>query len=155
MIERDDLDDARQLAHKLEGIANNLGLNAVGAAAEAIESPIKSNHSVPAYALPTLVTALAQALESQAELALLGTSDEAVTEMDEAQRRTIFLELSTAIADSNPEALELVERLLAGIPEDAAEAGDLASVRDALDMYDFAHAGEYLRSAAQTAGFQA
>ncbi|MEH6515268.1 MAG: response regulator [Halioglobus sp.] len=154
MIERDDLDDARQLAHKLRGIANNLGLNDVGAAAEAIELPIKSNQSVPAYALPTLVTALAQALESQAELALLETSDEAVTELDEAQRRTIFSQLATAIADFNPEALELVERLLAGIPEDTAEAGELASVRDALDMYDFAQAGEHLQSAAQTAGFQ-
>ncbi|MFT6288403.1 MAG: hypothetical protein ACJA09_003164 [Alcanivorax sp.] len=65
-----------------------------------------------------------------------------------------FPDLSKAITESNPEALELVERLLAGIPEDAAEAGELASIRDALDIYDFAQAGEHLQTAAQTAGLQ-
>ncbi len=146
MVKAGGEDEARQLAHKLRGIANNLGLNDVGSAAEAIELPIKSGDTVPVEAIPNLVSALTVALESQAMLApLLANTSEAV-DLDQDQRAALLAELLQAVADNNPEALELADTLLAGIGEDAAGAAELAAAREALDMYDFAGAGEHLRA---------
>jgi hypothetical protein len=51
-----------------------------------------------------------------------------------------------AVADSNPEALDLTDRLLGAVGEGSAAATALAAVKDSLDMYDFAGAGEHLQT---------
>ena len=146
MLAGEDAESARQLAHKLRGIANNLGVTELGLAAEAIELPIKSGEPVPAEAIPQLTSALEEAISSQATLAPLMVSSGGDVELDQGQQLQLLAELMQAVADSNPEALDLADRLLAALGEGSAGAAALAAARDSLDMYDFAGAGEHLQT---------
>ena len=146
MLAGEDAESARQLAHKLRGIANNLGVTELGLAAEAIELPIKSGEPVPAEAIPQLVSALQAAISSQATLAPLMASGDGGVELDRGQQVELLAELMQAVADSNPEALDLADRLLAALGEDSAGAAALAAARESLDMYDFPGAGEHLQT---------
>ena len=144
MLDAADEDGARQLAHKLRGIANNLGVTSVGVAAEAIELPLKSAESVPAAALPQLNAALEEAVNSQATLVPLMATGGAV-EMDQGEQLLLLVELMQAVTDNNPEALEMIDQLLAAAGESAGAKG-LAAAKEALEMYDFASAGEHLQT---------
>lgn len=146
MLAGEDVESARQLAHKLRGIANNLGVTQLGLAAEAIELPIKSGEAVPAQAMPQLASALEEAISSQATLAPLMVSNDGDIELDQGQQLQLLAELMQAVADSNPEALDLTDRLLGAVGEGSAAATALAAVKDSLDMYDFAGAGEHLQT---------
>ncbi|MGB5580809.1 MAG: ATP-binding protein [Woeseia sp.] len=146
-------DQARQLAHKLRGIANNLGADETGAAAEAIELTIKSGADVSTDALSRLVAANNEVSESQALLAPLLAGAEEGVELDDTQRRKLFSRVVEATGQSNPEALDLVEELLNGMSDDADGYVELTAAKDALDMYDFSGAGEHLNAAAATASF--
>ncbi|MEP1595889.1 MAG: response regulator, partial [Halieaceae bacterium] len=144
MLAAADDDGARQLAHKLRGIANNLGMTSVGVAAEAIELPLKSGDSVPADALPQLSAALEEAAKSQATLVPLMATGGTV-EMDQGEQLLLLVELMQAVTDNNPEALEMVEQLLAAAGESPGAKG-LAAAKEALELYDFASAGQHLQT---------
>ena len=147
MLADDDSDGAVQLAHKLRGIARNLGAYALGDCAEAIELPLKSGATLAADALPQLEQAILQTRESQAALLPVASGDGTGGKLDAAQRKEIFSALSQAVAENNPEAAELVEQLIAGMNEGDAGYDELVAVSEALDMYDFATAGGSLERA--------
>ncbi|NNL54981.1 MAG: response regulator [Woeseia sp.] len=148
MLDGGDTDGARQFAHKLRGIANNLGADETGTAAETIELEIKDGALPDAEAMQRLAESLAELGRSQQKLAPLMVSDESAAELDDEQRHALFIEVTKAIADSNPEALDLIDKLLGGLEEDTSGYTELAAARDALDMYDFAGAAGFLESAA-------
>jgi len=153
MLGRADTDGARQLAHKLRGIANNLGADSTGAAAEAIEVPLKNGDDVAPDALQNLAAALAEVVVSQEQLAALIGDNTESADLDEAQRQALFADVVGAVAENNPEALEWAEQLLAAMTEDTGGYAELAAARDALDMYDFAGAGEQLDAAVNAGHF--
>lgn len=147
MLDNDNAEGAQQFAHKLRGIANNLGADETGAAAEAIEQAIKADSLPGPDELQRLAKALAETVHSQQQLAPLMASNESAAELSDDQRTALMAEVTQAVADSNPEALDLVEKLLSGMSEDMNAYQELAAARDALDLYDFAGAGEHLRAA--------
>ena len=55
-------------------------------------------------------------------------------------------ELQRAVADSNPEAEDLIERLLQGIGEDSAAYQPLIDIKEFLDSYNFADAATRLEA---------
>jgi CheY-like chemotaxis protein/HPt (histidine-containing phosphotransfer) domain-containing protein len=144
MLASGDNDGARQLAHKLRGIANNLGISEVGVAAEAIELPIKSGEPVPAEAVPNLADALIVASSSQSILAPFMVKTGGDVKLDQGQQLLLLAELMQAVTDNNPESLDLADSLLSSLPEGSTAATAVAAARSALDMYDFASAGEHL-----------
>ena len=152
MLAADDGEGGRQLAHKLRGIANNLGAEQLGSCAETIELALKAGESPSGDALAELEAAIAvtvEARDSLAPLADTGASDEQISGEN---RDTLVGELLQAVADNNPEALDIVGQLLAGLPEDDGSFGTLSGARDALDMYDFASASQKLEGLQRGAG---
>jgi signal transduction histidine kinase/CheY-like chemotaxis protein/HPt (histidine-containing phosphotransfer) domain-containing protein len=147
MLDDGEIESACQLAHKLRGIANNLGANDVGLAAEAIELPLKSGEPLAPDAVPLLAKAIALIGESQLTLAPLLVVNEQVVGLDEHEQQALFSDLLEAVAENNPEAIELAEKLLASLVEGADGFVELSQARDALDMYDFAAASELLPAA--------
>ncbi|MBU2678174.1 MAG: response regulator [Gammaproteobacteria bacterium] len=146
-------DEARQLAHKLRGIANNLGAGDTGEAAEIVELALKSGTAVTPDALRNLTDALAVAQESQSSLEPLMATDAGSADMDEADRRALYLEAVQAVSANDPAALTAIENLLAGMTEDMGGYAELNAAREALDIYDFGAAGEHLEAAAQPGQF--
>ena len=146
MLDTGDTDGAVQLAHKLRGIARNLGAYALGDGAEAIELPLKSGGAIAEDALSELEQAIKLTAESQATLLPAATGDGAGSALETAQRQEIFAALAQAVAENNPEAAELAEQLIAGMTEGDAGYQELVAARDALDMYDFATAGGCLEN---------
>ncbi len=143
-----DTDAARQLAHKLRGIANNLGAVEIGGAAEDIELMATSAGAVEPDALAQLDAAFAKTMESQASLAPLMTPKEETVELDDEQRRAALNDVLQAVAENNPEALDLLDTLLTGTSETTTGYDVLIAARTALDIYDFAGARAHLQSVA-------
>ena len=128
------------MAHKLRGIAYNLGAADVGAAAEAIEQALLAGSDLSADDHARLAQAMALTLESQATLApIVGTSDE-VIELDDTERQQLLDKLLQAVSDNNPDALDIADQLLAGMDETDEGHVALTAAREALDMYDFSQA---------------
>jgi CheY-like chemotaxis protein len=144
MLDADDREGARQLAHKLRGIANNLGAVDLGVCAENIELTLKSEQALADDSLANLDVAMALTMDAQAALAPLAASGPDDSPMDSAQRMQLLEQLRQAIADNNPEALDIAGELLSGLSEGDNEFGVLTAIRDALDIYDFAGAADQL-----------
>jgi HPt (histidine-containing phosphotransfer) domain-containing protein len=138
------LDEAAQLAHKLRGIANNLGATDVGLRAEQIELGLKSGGVIPADSVPALGAALVTLASSidQLEPVLAAESDGEQPAAEDIQ--SLLRDLQQAITESNPEASDLAERLLQGVGEDSVTYQHLVEVRNCLDCYNFADAGARL-----------
>jgi CheY-like chemotaxis protein len=139
-----DPEGARQLAHKLRGIANNLGAVELGTCAETIEISLKAGDTVTEDALSDLDSAIALTLEAQASLAPLAETKSVAAEMDAGERQGLLDQLLQAITDNNPEALDIADKLLVGTQEGDSDFNVLSAARDALDSYDFAGALEQL-----------
>jgi signal transduction histidine kinase/DNA-binding NarL/FixJ family response regulator len=146
MIASADQDGARQLAHKLRGIANNLGASELGACAESIELALKSGEPVADDALSRLRAALSLTGESQAVLSPAQESGQVGGGLSEVEQQQLLDELLDAVAASNPEALDVADKLLAGLSEDSGIREPLTAARDSLDIYDFAGAGTALQA---------
>jgi CheY-like chemotaxis protein len=143
------LDEAAQLAHKLRGIANNLGATDVGLRAEQIELGLKSGGVIPADSVPALGAALVTLASSidQLEPVLAAESDGEQPAAEDIQ--SLLRDLQQAITESNPEASDLAERLLQGVGEDSVTYQHLVEVRNCLDCYNFADAGARLEGLEQ------
>ena len=139
-----DQEGARQLAHKLRGIANNLGAGELGACAESIELCLKSGEPLAQDALSQLQAAIALTVESRATLTAGQAADGPAGELSDAEQARMLEQLREAIATNNPEALDMADALLAGMPEQASIRSKLAEAREALDMYDFSTAAALL-----------
>ncbi len=152
LLSAGDADAARQLAHKLRGIANNLGAVEIGATAEEIELTVSSSATVEPEVLVRLEAAFAKTVESQALLAPLSAPQEDSVELSDQERQSAFNDVLQAVDQSNPEALDLLDVLIDGTSNTAVGYDDLIAARTALDIYDFAGAGMHLQSAADTMG---
>jgi CheY-like chemotaxis protein len=135
--DRDELDEVRGMAHKLRGIANNLGARELGDCAEEIESRARDKEKTPAETISameeifgTLASSLAVLTEGMAPAGAAGQlSGEILGEL--------FAQLNTAVAAFDPSATDLLDRMLAGIGPDSETARQLAEAREMLDNFDF------------------
>ncbi|MEH6587074.1 MAG: ATP-binding protein [Halioglobus sp.] len=144
LLTNSDLDAAGQLAHKLRGIANNLGAFNLGESAAAIEANLKSGTEVDSEALSQLRDAVEITADSQRQLAPFYSAPEDASELDMNSRCELFQELLQAVADNDPAAGDLAEQLVATTASDNDDYNTLSAVRDALQMYDFPTAVDLL-----------
>jgi signal transduction histidine kinase/CheY-like chemotaxis protein len=145
-----DSDGASQLAHKLRGIANNLGATDVGDCAQRLEALLKTGETVTDDMFSELASALSVLADSINQLEQLWQENTGSGEVSALEIKSLLAQLAQEIADNNPAAEETVERLLQGVDEAASGYQALAAVRDAIDIFDFPNAAEHL-SVAQAA----
>jgi signal transduction histidine kinase/CheY-like chemotaxis protein len=143
------LDEAAQLAHKLRGIANNLGATDVGLRAEQIELGLKSDGAIPAESVPALGAAMVTLASSIDQLEPVLAAESGGEQPAAEDIQPLLRDLQQAITESNPEASDLAERLLQGVGEDSVAYQPLVEVRDCLDSYNFADAGARLEGLEQ------
>jgi signal transduction histidine kinase/CheY-like chemotaxis protein len=147
LLKAGDTDAARGVAHKVRGIANNLGASAVGAAAEAIESAVLESKEVATEQSDTLVAALAEVIESAAQLAQLAQMYQTTAPARNGEaidERAVLANLRDAIAAFDPSATDLVERLLQAQEPGTEQASRLEQARDLLDGFQFSEAEPFL-----------
>ena len=128
------------LAHKVRGIANNLSAYQVGEAAKAIEKDLKAQRSVKEEdvrvlhaAFDTLTDSVSRISDSMAVGASAGIREPQET-------LELLHDLQQLIASSDPQALDLIEQLLAGVEKERELARDLAAAKELLEVYNFADA---------------
>jgi CheY-like chemotaxis protein len=141
-----------QLAHKLRGIANNLGATEVGATAEKIENAAKAGQPASDDMLAALAKSLATLVDSIGMIEQLAAPASGSVSMSKDEIDALLLQLDREIADNDPAAEATVEKLLQALDETAAAYAPLVSVRDAIDIYDFAAAVEHVAAARQSSG---
>jgi signal transduction histidine kinase/CheY-like chemotaxis protein len=150
-----DTDAAAQLAHKLRGIANNLGANALGGFAETIELTLRKGEALTADSLPQLEASVAEVIASQIILSdSSGELDAETGSLSAAERDALLEELRAALSENNPMAQDQMEALVSATAADAPGLSALKVAADALDGYDFALAISELE-AAVSAGLDA
>ncbi|MCX2982828.1 response regulator [Halieaceae bacterium IMCC14734] len=142
-----DTDNAAALAHKLRGIAFNLGAGELGAAAQVIEQGIKSGSEVTEQDQAQLAEAIALTRDSQRQLADYSDNESPAEALDAQQRNATFANIVAAVAENNPEALDMAQSLLENLDEAAPGYAEVAAAMAALDMYDFEQAAEQLAAA--------
>jgi len=146
LAEAGNLKDAGELAHKLKGVANNLGVYTLGERASDLEQSLRAGANPGSGAYAKLAEALAVALESQAVLAAAAEREDTGEALDEGESRALYEEVLAAVEESNPEALELTARLLGSLTEEDPNHALVAAAHDALDEYDFVTAEAMLRA---------
>ncbi|MCX2982827.1 response regulator [Halieaceae bacterium IMCC14734] len=130
-------DEIRGAAHKIRGIANNLGAAAIGAAAQSIEQTALDGEPVSGEQIKTLAAALVQAQESTAIL-LQDYQLQPIADGGGAiDVAAVLGNLQAAVAAFDPAATELIDQLLAGQAGGDAMAPQLKQLRDLLDNFDF------------------
>jgi two-component system sensor histidine kinase/response regulator len=139
-------DEVRKVAHKLRGIANNLGAGDIGNAAETIEATVIAGKAVP----PEQVTELESALLVVADSlpALLAARETAAIAGGGGgiNAARVFVELKEAVTSFDPGALDLLDQLLGALPEGSDSYRVLVSTRELLDNFNFPDAGQLLAS---------
>ncbi|MBT8085445.1 MAG: response regulator [Woeseia sp.] len=130
-------DDIRGAAHKVRGIANNLGANDVGAAAEAIEKAALAGIAVTEEQLETLAEAMTVVAASHATLQDEMQAAAPAAAGNEIDALAVFADLQAAVAAFDPGATEIIDRLLAAEDEDSALRKPLAEAREMLDNFNF------------------
>jgi CheY-like chemotaxis protein/HPt (histidine-containing phosphotransfer) domain-containing protein/anti-sigma regulatory factor (Ser/Thr protein kinase) len=153
LLDAERTEDARQLAHKLRGIANNLGASDVGTSAQAIELALKSDLAVEAQHISELADALRVVTGSQVSLVPLTGSAPMAGRFSDTELQGIFNEVLQGVDDNNPEALDIVTRLLSGIDEQGKGYAQTAAAHAALDMFAFASARNQLLELAEIRGW--
>jgi len=139
-LDTGNLEDARKLAHKLRGIANNLSAYQVGESAEAIEEHIKAQRAVTVKDVRALHAAFATLTDSVSRISD-GMEVGASTGIRNLQETLKLLrELQQLIASSDPRALDLIEQLLAEVETEPELARDLGAAKELLEAYNFADA---------------
>ena len=139
-LDNGSLEDARMLAHKVRGIANNLSAYQVGEAAEAIEEHLKAQQTVTVEDVRVLHAAFDTLTDSASRISD-GMKVGASTDIRDLQETLQLLrELQQLIAKSDPLALDLIEQLLAGVETEPELARDLGAAKELLEVYNFADA---------------
>ena len=142
-----DRDGASQLAHKLRGIANNLGATDVGQYAERLEVSLKIGETVTDDSFSELASALSALADSINQLEHLWRENTGSGGVSALEIKSLLAQLTQEIADNNPAAEETVERILQGVDATSNGYQALAAVRDAIDIFDFPNAAEHLSAA--------
>jgi CheY-like chemotaxis protein/HPt (histidine-containing phosphotransfer) domain-containing protein len=130
-------DELRAAAHKVRGIANNLGAVDVGGSAEAIETTAMTGDPVSEAQIDALAAALSVVGESHAELMSQQQPVEAVSGTNNVDVIALCTELETAMAAFDPGAADMVEQLL-GTQEPGSEVAQrLTAAKEFLDAFNF------------------
>ncbi|MDH3995070.1 MAG: response regulator, partial [Gammaproteobacteria bacterium] len=131
------MDEARAAAHKIRGIANNLGATDIGASAEAIERTVLDGEVVSDRQLEALSQALLVASQSHSELIKDRETAAAATVAIGVDVQAIFASLQAAVATFDPGATELIDQILAAQEEGSELAQQLSEARTLLDNFEF------------------
>jgi len=131
----DDTAPARAVAHALKGVAGNLFITKVASCAIKIDSDLKSRHRKAAIAeLGQLRWLLA---EAAAAIGKIVTADVDTApprrDLDPGEMAQLFGELSAALGELNPDAVEPILARLAGV----LPKSDLIQIQKAVDAFDF------------------
>jgi len=139
-LDTGNLEDARKLAHKLRGIANNLSAYQVGEAAEVIEEHLKAQRAVTVEDVRALHAAFATLTDSVSRISdgMETGASTGIRNLEETLK--ILRELQQLIASSDPRALDLIEQLLAEVDTAPELAKDLGAAKELLGAYNFADA---------------
>jgi len=116
---------------------------------ESIELALKSGQLFEPQSVQALADGLSVVALSQASLVPAATAEPMQTAMSQEEVKSVFAGLLTAVADNNPEALDIAQRLLDGLGEGAHGFEQLHAAHEALDMFDFASAQAHLQEAAE------
>ncbi len=138
--ERGELEEVRGMAHKLRGIANNLGARELGACAEDIETRARNKEKVPADTFAGMAALFGTLQDSMqtlnndlAEAHNSGSgSQENIAEL--------FAELVVSVEACDPSAIDLLDRILDSADPDSTLVRELARPREMLDNFDFSGA---------------
>jgi signal transduction histidine kinase/DNA-binding response OmpR family regulator/HPt (histidine-containing phosphotransfer) domain-containing protein len=135
-----DNDDLRGAAHKIRGIANNLGANDIGASAEAIEKSALAGEAITDEQIDALASALLVAADSHATLMAQRQTAAAATGGNGIDSMAVFADLQAAVAAFDPGATDLIDQLITGQEEGGELAVKLAQARELLDNFNFGDA---------------
>ena len=134
------LEAASGLAHKLRGVANNLGAYQAGEAAQAIEERLKAQRSVTTKNVSALEAAFASLTNS---VSRISDGKEASASVDVANPQEMLKplhELQRLVASSDPRALDLAEQMLVGVATESELFKELGAAKQMLEDYNFADA---------------
>lgn len=137
-----DADGAAQMAHKLRGIANNLGAARVGAAASEIEARMLAGETKIDDQISELRLAMQELTTSVAELSASSSAGGDSSLLDDGAIQALLSQLAQEIAENNPGADDTAQELLAGIDPESPVADQLREICGALDVFDFPAAAE-------------
>ena len=130
-------DELRGAAHKVRGIANNLGAVDVGASAEVIETTAVAGDPVSEAQIDALAAALSVVSDSHAELMSQHQPVAAASGTNNVDVVALFAELETAMAAFDPGAADMVEQLLGTQEEGSELAQQLTAAKEFLDAFNF------------------
>src|SRR5690606_25137964 len=132
--------ELRDAAHKIRGIANNLGATAIGDCAESIEQTVNAGGAVKAEQIEGLGDALA--ITAQSHVALLADRAGAVpaTSASDINAQSVFADLKAAIGAFDPAAIALLDQLLATVEPDGKLSHYLIDAHQHLDNFRFVEA---------------
>ena len=133
-------EELRGAAHKVRGIANNLGAVDVGAAAEAIETTVIGGEGVSYEQIEALAQALDVVRESHAGLMKDRQPVAAASGANNVDVLDVCTGLEAALAACDPGAVELVDQLLATQEAGSELAQRLSQAREHLDNFNFGDA---------------
>ncbi|MGB5245948.1 MAG: response regulator, partial [Woeseia sp.] len=133
-------DELRGAAHKVRGIANNLGAVDVGATAEVIEKAAIAGDDVSTEQVAALAQALKVVGQSHAQLLAELQSESVDKNANAIDVAEVFASLQTAVTAFDPGATDLVDQLLAAQEDDSEITDALSQVRELLDNFNFADA---------------
>lgn len=136
--------ELRGAAHKLRGIANNLGAADVGAAAEAIEQEAINGAAVTEEQLAVLGNAMDTVILSHATLVQQRRSAEPVHRDYRINELEVFASLRAAVGSFDPGASGLVDELIAAQDDGSNLVEPLTQVRELLNDFNFADTGPLL-----------
>jgi two-component system sensor histidine kinase/response regulator len=141
-----DSDQLRAVAHKIRGIANNLGASELGAGAESIEMTAIAGEAVTEPQTESLEQSLQLVRQSYSEL-LENRQPECMSrDPIVIDSLAVLASLRTAVASADPGASDLVDQLLAAHRDRGDLAGRLAQARELLDNFNFSDAEPLLAS---------
>jgi signal transduction histidine kinase/CheY-like chemotaxis protein len=146
LLLNNEVEPAKQLAHKLRGIANNLGAINVGRISGEIENYLNEKPELPETVLPELAASLSVLGQSINSMLANSSSSNSSASLGKATVSALLDKLAQEIAQSNPAATETSESLLAGMAEGAEGKTELEAVVLALDVFDFASAEQHVKA---------
>ena len=130
-------EQARKLAHKIRGIANNLGAVDIGQCAEVIEHGELSDLRAAVDQVDGLKQALSIATDSMPLLVDAMGPVNAVEETAAVDVGQVFAALKQAVKASDPSAIDLIDQLLVGAKAGSELAQKLEEPRTLLDNFNF------------------
>jgi two-component system sensor histidine kinase/response regulator len=143
-------EEAGKVAHKLRGIASNLGATEVGLCAEAIENNVLNGLEIATEQVEGLGQAMALVSTSRPLLQAAKTTGAESAVVATVDVTKIFAELIQAVTASDPGAIDLMDQLLAGVEAGSDLARQLEEPRTLLDNFNFADAKPLLVKVSET-----